>query len=539
MSSIEERLKARQQGVTPNSGINSTPGGSSNSSLEERLKKRKASIPVPAQEEKPWWEKTAEDVAGIPSALGNAFINRGQKVIGAIEGTEKFAQETGGTPLSYGVSGLRTAGKIGSQVAGGVGDIIGTVISPFIPTPVKEKIGEFTGEVEQAGKQAIANLPVSERAKQEITEGAGDIVNLTGLLGGAKVAPAIEKTAIGGAKQITKEALEAGQKAKQIVGETGELIKKAPEKIEKIGLPSSPVKVIQNRENTILTAQKAYKPLRDKMNSMKDGGAEVRKRLATADIWEGAIDDAGKINTKQPGGAFDQYKEATIGGSEKVVKEGLQAEGKSITPEALENKLIDTIENSVIKGKEKTTALNNIKQEIAAYKRNPDGSIPLTEIQDAKISTTLGLYDKATPIQVKTYDKVLGKGLKEAIEETSGLNIKKVNEELAKYYDDLDLIGDLDGKIVQGGRLGKYISQGVGTATGATIGGLAGGGFGAGAGALIGGDLASRIKVMMMKRGLAGETKIPLQKSPYIEQFKKEIKELPQSKANLPKKIKP
>ena len=320
--------------------------------------------------------------------------------------------------------------------------------------------------------------------------------------------------------------------------ETGEVIKKAPEKIEKIGIPSSPIKVIQNRENTILTAQKSYKPLREKMNSMKDGGAEVRNRIASADIWEGAIDDAGKINTKQPGGAFDQYKEATIGGSEKVVREGLEAEGRSITPEALEAKLISTIENSVIKGKEKTTALNNIKQEISAYKRNPDGTIPLTEIQDAKISTTLGLYDRATPIQVKTYDKVLGKGLKEAIEETSELNIKKVNEELSKYYDDLDLIGDLDGKIVQGGKLGKYISQGVGTATGATIGGLTTGGFGAGFGAIAGGEIANRIKTMMMKRGFAGETKIPLKKSEYIEQFKKEIKELPQSKANLPK-VKP
>lgn len=214
MASIEERLKARQQGSTipQSSGVGS--------SIEERLKKRKASLPSPVQEEKPWWEKTAEEVANIPGKIGQSFIERGQKILGAIEGTEDFAQETGGTPLAYGVSGLRTAGKIGSQVAGGVGDIIGTTISPFIPTPVKEKIGEFTGEVEKAGKGAIANLPVSERAKQEITEGTGDIINLTGLLGGAKIAPAVEKTTIGAGKQIARETIAGAKKVADVTGKT-------------------------------------------------------------------------------------------------------------------------------------------------------------------------------------------------------------------------------------------------------------------------------------------------------------------------------
>ena len=53
MTPIEERLKARQQGTTiPKSSV-------TGSSIEERLKKRKASLPAPVEEEKPRWEKTS------------------------------------------------------------------------------------------------------------------------------------------------------------------------------------------------------------------------------------------------------------------------------------------------------------------------------------------------------------------------------------------------------------------------------------------------------------------------------------------------
>ena len=71
MTPIEERLKARQQGTTiPKSSV-------TGSSIEERLKKRKASLPAPVEEEKPWWEKTAEEVANIPGKIGQSLIDRG------------------------------------------------------------------------------------------------------------------------------------------------------------------------------------------------------------------------------------------------------------------------------------------------------------------------------------------------------------------------------------------------------------------------------------------------------------------------------
>jgi len=87
------------------------------------------------------------------------------------------------------------------------------------------------------------------------------------------------------------------------------------------------------------------------------------------------------------------------------------------------------------------------------------------------------------------------------------LSVKEINQELAKFYGDIDRLQKLDGKIVEGGKLGKYGAQIVGTGVG-MAGGSVLGGTGAAIGGMIGGEIAQRLKGKSMastfSRGIDG-----------------------------------
>lgn len=259
-------------------------------------------------------------------------------------------------------------------------------------------------------------------------------------------------------------------------------------------------RLINKAEQDIFDIQNNYAKTRKKIDYSKDSLASNRRRVAASGVLTDSVDDTGTVRTTQKGGASEKYYDMVIKGNESIVRDSLEKEGKTINPVVLKRELIRDVEsNPLIKGKAKTQALRDIEAEIAGYGRDSAGNIPLVELHDAKIATTKIIRDFATPAEYKSYQKSLASGLKKTIEKYSSADIEKINEELSRYYQDIELIDSLDGKKVKGGKLGKYFSQIAGNVAGGAIGSI-GGPIGSAAGAIAGGEVGSAIRSATMKK---------------------------------------
>jgi len=172
-------------------------------SLEQDFQNWKKTKPITTKPiSKNFWQKLTE----VPQTATSALGKRAETVISDVQGTQKIAEEAGGTPLSYGLSGARTAGRIAGQVAGGAGDIIGSAISPFLPEEVKSTIGDFATKINTGIDTSLDSIAgMTPELKQEIKIGLEDVFNTATLLGGAKVEPKVIAGAEKGLNVIKKE----------------------------------------------------------------------------------------------------------------------------------------------------------------------------------------------------------------------------------------------------------------------------------------------------------------------------------------------
>lgn len=262
--------------------------------------------------------------------------------------------------------------------------------------------------------------------------------------------------------------------------------------------------------NEIANIENNYSKLRTANEYSKDSGAASRSRIAQTDVLVEAVDPEGTIRTKQQGGAVDQYRALTIEGKESVVRQNLVNEGKKVNLKQIERDLKVTLSDSGLEGADLIQALNGIKREIEGLRLRADqlDMVDLAKVHDAKIATTKNI-DFNTPPETKTYRKAVARTYKEIVEEVSETNVKQVNTELQKYYQDLERLENLDGRKIKGGKLGKYFAQISGNIVGGAVGGAVGGPVGAGLGTMAGGEAAAFIKGRQMgstfgqPRGLA------------------------------------
>lgn len=280
---------------------------------------------------------------------------------------------------------------------------------------------------------------------------------------------------------------------------------KAAGNVVKKPFTSTPEEVIAGREKALFEIEQKYAGMRKNALYSKDGGASSRKRIADTDVLVGAVDENGLIRTRTPGGAYDQYKAQYVEPGESVVMDLLEKEARSIDLAVVERNLIKAVKDSKLAGKDHLKALNDVKKEIEGYrlKANKDGRIDLAELHRQKIGTTAQINWNTPPVK-SAYRKAVAKGLKRTIEKESRYNIREANEELGKYYEDLDFLESLDGKIVNRGRMGKYFAQIAGNIAGGVAGGMSGGMAGSAIGTIVGGELASRIQGIMLSRSLGG-----------------------------------
>lgn len=384
-------------------------------------------------------------------------------------------------------------------ITGGAG-IINTVLSPIAPifSPINKGIGSVANKVSNLPEvQQFANSGVGHLSSR-VAENISNLSTIAGTIGGA-IEASLPKPKT------------------SIVGPTTPIETVVKDNVSQT-TPKPVIKLIANRTNELSKLDTQYSALRKFNQYSTDNGVSTRARIASTDILDGAVDETGTIRTTQPGGPIDQYKAQTLDNAEGLVKNLLTKEGGKTNLGEVQIRLEDAINNSGLQGADLKVALNKVKQEISGLKLKADqnGDIPNSLLQDAKINTYNNINFQ-TPPEVSTYRKAIANGYKTLIEKNSSLNIKDINAELAKYLKDIEYLKLLDGKKVQGGKLGKYFAQISGNLIGGATGSAVGGPVGSAIGTVVGGEIAGRIKGNTLSKTFGGDSGLVAPKNPILE----------------------
>lgn len=412
----------------------------------------------------------------------------------------------------FGKTALRTAGDVAGAVfapiASGLDVATGGKINQFF-TNVQKTIESGGGLLGESVSYLADNPEIQKFAVEHPNAGedfgrALNILFSKGEKGNIKRAFVEPQTVIKEANsQIFKTVSKTPSQINQVIQNT---FKKTPEQI------------INKRLEELNKIDSNYAQMR-KASGFSDDALGSRKRVASTDVLANAVDDTGTIRTKEPNGAVEQYRALTLEQAENVVKNNLERLGEKTNLQEVKLRMENAVKSSGLEGSDLQVALNKIDSEINGLKLRAEanGDIPLSILQDAKISTTKNI-NYFTPPEVNTYRKAVAKAYKETIEKNSSLNVKEVNAELSKYLEDIAFLERLDGKKVQGGKLGKYFAQISGNIIGATAGGAIGGPVGSAIGTILGGETASRIKGSMLQQSLGGKAGVAPQKSKVLQE---------------------
>lgn len=257
-------------------------------------------------------------------------------------------------------------------------------------------------------------------------------------------------------------------------------------------------KLVEKRA-TELNKLDRLQTLRKTVDKGTERGIDIKKVLSETDVLHGSVDKTGKITTRGTDGAIDQYRKLYVDGNEKIVSEALAKEGKSISPATVRVKLKQAILNSGMEGAELVRAERKIENELAGYARRSGvhDTIPLGTLHSAKVDKYSNINFMTDASKAK-YEKTVAKALKELVETHSdSIDVRAVNRDLSKHFAVLDYLEKLDGKIVEGGKLGKYFAQ--------TVGAIVGSHFGP-VGSVVGAEVGGRLKGSMMSRAFNGKT---------------------------------
>jgi hypothetical protein len=420
--------------------------------------------------------------------LGTNVLNFGEGAIDLAQGKVAQAGEAANKTRDYGYFGQNIAPVGGTSNKIGVGDFakdvigtgaeIGSYLAPVgvggalaSKAPALAKVGAGAGFGALGGALGSGGAELQEKDS-----------NISSVLGSAATG-SLAGAAIGAAFPIAGEvAGKAGQAIKPLLSEEGRIASAKAANLKAL--------------NGIVDSNKT---LRDTVVKHSAQGVDSKSVLANTDFLRGSVSTDGKIRTLTPGGAFDKISEV-ISPYEDIVSKTLKEEGRSISPEEVARELRRQVEQSGISGADKATALAHIDREVQGLMLDalPDGSIPLDALHKAKVYKYKVVGESFGDATKKTYDKAVGSALKDIIERYSSANIKGLNSELQKLYSVRSLVKKLDGKVVRGGRLGKYSAQ--------LLGGLVGSHVGGPVGAIAGADIGRRAQGALLARTFARKT---------------------------------
>lgn len=188
--------------------------------------------------------------------------------------------------------------------------------------------------------------------------------------------------------------------------------------------------------------------------------------------------------------------------------------GMTVNPEDLRQSMLDAAQKQ-FSGTDLTAAQNHIDNEMDAIKIDPKYSLDengnLNSEQSTQLKTYLqgkSGYDATRPSNISQTYKTMAGVTKTAVEDAATKagtpEIAALNKIIQQHYDAQDFLTKLDGQTVKGGRLGKYVSEGIGAAVGSGVGGAVGGPLGGAAGAAAGGYAGAKVSDFMQHLAAGG-----------------------------------
>lgn len=409
-------------------------------------------------------------------------------------------------------SGLRTSGDVAglvyAPVATGLNVATGGILGKFFEDSQKS-LEQGKGILGQVVNK-LAEIPEFQKYALEHPNAGDDFGRALNLL-----------TLKGETGKIDRAFTEPKAILNEIYNESLKSVQKTPTQVKSVldsTFKKTPEQIVKKRLDALNEIDSNYANMRKASGFSDDGGLSSRTRVASTDVLVGSIDDTGTIRTKGPNGPIEQYRKLTLDQAEDVVKNNLLRLGEKTSLDEVRIRLEDNVKNSGLEGADLAIALKKIDSEIEGLKLRADenGLIPLSALQDAKISTT-NQINYLTPPEINAYRKSVARTYKETIEKNSSLNVKEINSELSKYLEDISFLERLDGRKVKGGKLGKYFAQISGNIIGGAAGGAIGGPIGTALGTIAGGELAGRIKGSMLEKSLGGSANKPVTKSPVLQ----------------------
>jgi hypothetical protein len=384
----------------------------------------------------------------------------------------------------------------------------GTLVKPVVD--VLSGMGNtFLGQIQKVVKDTTGYYLGDTRAKQALNEANPNLY---------KVVQAVQEML------VSNPLATAGPVVQPLKPVTAPIVSAAKTVRQSI-IERTNVQTTAHIADEIYNIENNYSKLRTANDRAIDSGAASRQRIAQTDVLVDSVDSTGTIRTKQPNGAVDQYRALAIEGKEEVVRENLVNEGKKVNLAKVERDLVAEVGSSGLEGADLVKALQGIKNEIKGLKlrANEFGDVELAKIHDAKINTYKNI-DYNSPID-KTYRKAVARTYKQVIEENSATNVKEVNTELAKYYQDIDRLERLDGRKTKGGKLGKYFAQISGNLIGGAAGHAVGGPTGMAIGTIVGGEVGGFLRGKQMA-GTFGEPRgLKAKPNTVLEQAAQKAKE--------------
>ena len=439
---------------------------------------------------------TRNVVSRTVSDIPSDFVEMGKGIIDTVSRSGKSVNQSltqdGLTLAQRGVGALASLASAPVNVAGEVamGAMKSLTTDEFEKT-VSSKLSEVGQKVKDSSfGKSVANFYNSLPEDQKFT--------LTNI-----IAPTANVLSSAPALGVGKKVVDATTKGIDAI--TPPIKAKLSEVAQSFTPEARNNKSITRVTSEIAKVEDKYAPIR-KANTYSKDVQGSRARIAQSNVLENAVDENGLLQT---GDAIKAYKSQTIDGVEDVVRKNLENEGKTVNLNELRNEMKIALSQSGLEASDLLKALKGVENEIKGLSIRADAfsDVPLVKIQDAKIGTTNNINFQ-TPPETATYRKTIARVYKQVIENKSDLDVKEVNAELSKYYGDIERLERLNGRRVEGGRLGKYTAALAGTAIGMGAGSV-GGGFGAAVGGLIGGEVGALIRGKSMagtfRKGVRGD----------------------------------
>lgn len=448
------------------------------------------------------------------SGLGKAAMvtNLAYEGFKRLPGISQAATAVGG---AVGLGGGLIGGAVGAAGQVGKNLLLGKPLSKGVWKSAKETAKETAKFGFETGKEAVPAFAMGA---------AGKVPNAlmafgAGYQGAKDVSQGIKEgdtsKALAGGLALGTAALGAYGAAKTkglfVNPDAVRVIKGAPSAIKEGFSAKSLAKTLAKREEAIRKLAESSNPLRKAIQKDARFGTDALKVVTRTGLLDDSITKEGRIATYGDGKAIDKVRTA-IDGQEGSVARIFETHGIKIPVSDVQKAMIASIDESVPAGAARETLYAKARAEVRGLaKGSSDGMVDAAKVQRLKTFKGSTMAKAYVDPAANAGDKAIVRGLKNAVEKAGGdvVSVSAINRELQKYYAVIDLLDALHGKVVEGGRLGKYFARTAGTIIGTKVGGIPG--------AFAGADVANRIQQSIMQGKFGGKVGTIPEFSPEIK----------------------